>query len=79
MLLHRFGERAEDDARLRQLRLEGGGHGDAVEHRVHRDAGQDRLLLQRNAELLVGLEQLRIDLVQALGPVALWSSGGDNK
>ena len=59
-----------------QLALEGGGDGDAVEHRIHRDAGQHRLLLQRNAELLVGLEQFRIDLVQALGAVAfrLWAT-----
>ena len=43
-----------------------------VEHRVDGDrgapcdAGQDLALLQRDAELLVGLEQLRIDLVEAL-------------
>ena len=31
--------------------------------------GEARALVQRHAELLVGLEQLRIDLVQALRPV----------
>ena len=71
MLLHGFGEGAEDDAHFVQFGLEGGGDGDAIEHRIHRDAGEHRPLLQRNAELLVGLEQFRIDLVQALGPVAL--------
>ncbi len=71
MLLHRLGERAEDDALLRQLVLEGGGDGDAVEHRVHGHAGEHLLLVQRDAELLVGLEQLRIHLVQALGRVVL--------
>ena len=53
------------------LLFEGGGHGNAVEHRVHRDAGQHRLLLQGDAELVVGLQQLGIDLVQALGAVLL--------
>ena len=44
-----------------------------IEHRIDRDAprrlraldaGQHFLLAQRNAELLVGLENLRIDLVE---------------
>ena len=61
-----FGDRAEDHARLVQLFLEGGGDRDGIEHRVHRHAGQQLLLGQRNAELLVGLEQLGIDFVQAL-------------
>ena len=71
MLLHRLGERAEDDPHLLQLFLEGGGHRDAVEHRVHRHAGQQLPLFQWDAELLVGLQQLRIHLVQALGAVFL--------
>src|SRR5207237_2691181 len=62
MLLHRLGEGTEDDARLGQLRLEGGGHRDAVEDGVHRDAGEPLLLLERDAELLEGLEQLGVDL-----------------
>ena len=66
MLLHRLGERTEDHAHFRQLVLEGGGDRDAVEHRVHRDAGQHLLLGQRNAQLLVGAQNLRIELVQAL-------------
>src|SRR5713101_1225919 len=68
MVLHRLGERAEDDACLGQLLLEGGGHRDAVEDGVHRDAGEHLLLLQRNAELAEGLEQLGIDLLEALRP-----------
>ena len=75
MLLDGFGEGAEDDAGFVQLGLEGGGHGNAIEHRIHRDAGQDGLLLQGDAELGVGLEQLRIDVVQALGPIALGLGG----
>ena len=70
MLLHRLGERAEDDAGLGQALLERRRDRDAVEHRVDRDAGQPRALVQRHAELVVGREQLRIDLGQALGPVA---------
>jgi hypothetical protein len=49
---HRLGDRAEDDAHLLQLLLEGGGDRDAVEHGVDGDAGQHFLLAQRDAELL---------------------------
>ena len=44
---------------------------DAVEDRVHRDPGQARALVQGHPQLLVGLEQLGVDLVQALRPVLL--------
>ena len=47
---------------------------DAVEHRVDRDAGQGRALLQRDAELLVGRQQFGIDLVEDFGPG--WVLGG---
>ena len=70
-VLHRLRERAEDDAGRRQPLLEGGGDRDAVEHRVDRDAGQARALVQRHAELVVGREQLRVDVGQALRPVGL--------
>src|SRR5208282_2041208 len=63
----RLGDRAEDDADLLYLALEGRRHRDAVEDRIDGDAGQDLLLPKRNAELLVGLEELGIDLAQALG------------
>ena len=53
-------------ALLLELVLEGGGDRDAVEHRVHRDAAEALLLFQRDAELLVGLQQLGVDLVEAL-------------
>ena len=69
VLLHRLGDRAEDDAELAELLLEGGRDRDAVEHVVHRDAGQHLLLAHRDAELLVGAQQLGIDLGQALRPV----------
>ena len=56
-----------------ELLLEGGRDRNRIEHRVDRDAplalrahdaGEDLLLAQRNAELLVGLEDFRIDLVE---------------
>ena len=72
MLPHGFTEGAEDDPCLRQFGLVGGTDGDAVEDGVHRYPGQKFLLGQRDAELLVGLEQLGIDIVEAsqgsLGP-----------
>ena len=40
-----------------------------VEDRVDGDAGELRALAQRNAELLVGLEELRVDVVERLRPV----------
>ena len=71
MVLHRLGEGAEDDADLRELLAEGRRDRDRVEDRVHRDAGQLAALAQRNAELLVGLEELRVHLLEALRAVLL--------
>ena len=73
MRLHRFRNRAEDHAGLRQLLLEGRGDRHAVEHGVDRhpagfDAREDFLLTQRNAELLVSAQQLGIDFVERLRP-----------
>ena len=69
MLVNGLGNGAEDDARVGQRGAEGRGDRDAVEHGIHGDPGERLLLLDRNAELLVGLEQGRIDLVEALGHV----------
>ena len=67
MILHRLRERAEDDAQLRQLAAEGGRHRHRVEHRVDGDAGEQLLLLdQRNAELVEGRADLRVDFVHAV-------------
>ena len=70
MLTHCLGERAEQDARLREPLAEGGRDRDTVEHRVDGDAREARTLVQRHAELLVGGEQFRVDIRQALRPVA---------
>ncbi len=56
---------------LGQLLLERGPHRHAIKHRVHRHPGQPLALLQRNPQLLVGLQQLRINLLQAPRPIAL--------
>ena len=75
MLADRLAHRAEDHPGLGQLLLEGGHHRDAVEHRVDRvlgralNAGQNFLLLQGDAELCVGGQKVRIDLVQAGGAI----------
>jgi len=62
----RFRERAEDHARGLQFLLECGAHGNGIEHRIHRHAGQLGALVQRHAELVVGLDQLRVDVGQRL-------------
>ena len=72
MFLHRLRDRAKDHPRLGQVRLECRADRFAVKHRVHRDAGQPRPLVQRHAELLVRLEQLGIHLVEALRAVAFF-------
>ena len=69
MFLHRFAERAEDDALFGELFLESRADRNAIKHRVHRHARQPPAFAQRNAELLVSLQQLRINFVQALRPV----------
>ena len=71
VLPDRLGERAEDDPDLLQLLLEGGGDAHAVEDRVHGHAREAGALVQGHPELLVGLEELRVDIGQALGPVLL--------
>ena len=71
MLADRFGDGEEDDSGLLQLLAEGGGDGDAVEHGVDRDlgrafdSGEHLLLLDRNAELLVGAADFGIELVES--------------
>ncbi len=72
MLADRLRDRHEDHAGLHQFRLERRRDRHRIEHRVDGDArgtldaGKDLLLAQRDAELLVGLENLRIDLVEGL-------------
>ena len=68
MILHCFGKRTENDPQLAQLCFERRRDRDTVEHRIDGDAGEQIPVRRRgNAELLVGLEQLRVDLFQTLG------------
>src|SRR5690606_33417994 len=72
ILADRLADREEDHPGLLEFLAERRGNGDAVEHRVDRDLarpldpGEHLLLLERDAELLVDLENFRIDLVEAL-------------
>ena len=72
MRLHGFRDRTEDDPVLLEPVAECRGDGDAVEDGIDRDiahARQNLLFLQRDAELGVSLEKLRIDLVETQRPV----------
>ena len=66
MILHRLGKRAENNSYFGELGLESCGHGDAIEHRIHRNAREHLLFGERNAQLFVGPQNFRIELVQAL-------------
>ena len=80
MILNGFAERAEDDSELAQLLFHGRSDRDAVENGVDGDAGQHFLLVQGDAELLVSLEQLGIDFVEALERLdALWRGVVDER
>src|SRR3984893_12271188 len=76
MDMHGFRNRAENHSRPGQFLLESGDDRDRVEHRIDRDsavradAGKRLLLAQRNSELRVNLEKLRIDFVERF-----WTGG----
>src|SRR5215510_4631950 len=75
MLLHRLRERTEDYTKFCQLFLEGCCDRDAVEYRIHRNSRQHLLFCKWNTELLVGTEDFRIELIQALQPRLLLRGG----
>jgi uncharacterized protein YdiU (UPF0061 family) len=58
-------ERAEDDAMLHQFSLVRRADGHRVEDGVDRHAGEHFLLVERDAELVVRLADLRVQFVQA--------------
>src|SRR3546814_2834653 len=66
VVLDGLGHRAEDDALLGQLLAERGADRDRVEHRVHGHAGELGAFMQRNTELVVGVEQLLRHFVERL-------------
>ena len=66
MFADRFGDRAENNPLFRQFGAIGGRHRHAVKHRVYRHhAGQRFLFFQRDAQLVIGFQQLLVNLVQA--------------
>ena len=80
MLADGFRDRHEDHAGLLQLFLEGRDDGHRIEDGVDGDlglfdAGEDFLLAQRNAELLVGPQQFRVNLVERLRAALVLRSG----
>src|SRR4030088_87143 len=66
MVLYRFAKRAENDPELPELFSHSRPDRDAVEDRIDGDTGEEFLLGERDAQLLVGAEELGIDFVQAL-------------
>ena len=73
MLLHGLAERAEDDSLVSQFLTEGRSHRNRVEHGIDGShAGQNLPLFQRNAELVEGLGQLRVNLLR---PVSILLRG----
>src|SRR6266852_5196595 len=75
MLLYRFREGAEDNSQISQLLLERSRHGDAIEHRIHSHTREVLLLLERNAQFLVGAQDLWIQFLQARAAGLLFGRG----
>ena len=76
MLLHRLAERTENDALFGELLFERGADGNGIKHRVHGHAGEPLAFAQRDAKLFIGLQQFRINLIEAFRPVALFPGRG---
>lgn len=66
VLLDGLAHGAKDDAGLGEVSAKGGGDGDRVEDGVHRDVGEALLLVERDAELVEGAQELGVHLVEAL-------------
>src|SRR5690606_19716298 len=72
MFADRLADRQENNTRLLEFFAEGRRDDDAIEHGIDRnlarafDAGKNLLLLDRDAKLLVDLEDFGIDLVEAV-------------
>ena len=64
MFLNRFAKGTEDDPLFAELLFKGRADRDAIKHGVHCDASEALTFFERNAELLVGLDQLGINLVE---------------
>ena len=66
VILHGFGERAEDHAGLGKRFLERGGHRDRVDDGIDGHVAEHLLLVQRDPELVEHVADLRVDLVHAV-------------
>ncbi len=75
IVLDRLAERAEDDAQLGEFLAMGGLDRHRVHHGVHSHAGEHLLLLEGDTQAVERIEQLRIDLVEALGRLFLFGRG----
>ena len=75
MFFNRLAEGAEDDAVLGQLLFVGSGNRNAVEDGVNRHIREALLLTQGNPELVEGLEQFGVHLIEAGLLLLLFGSG----
>ena len=66
MVLYGVAYRAEDDALLRELLLESGLHRHRVHDGIHRHTAERKAFLERDAELVERLHQLRVYLLLAV-------------
>ena len=66
MLLYGLGHGAEYDAQFGQFFLEGRFHTHRIDHHIHGHSAQSLLFFQADAQLVEGLEQLWVHLVEAV-------------
>ena len=64
MVLHRLRKRAEDDAGFGERVLKGRRYGYGIEDCVDGDTRERGALVQRDAEFLIGAQQLRVDVIK---------------
>ena len=64
--MHCLRKRTEDYAMLFQGGLVSRGHRHAVKHRIDGDSRHSFLLFQRDPQLLVSLQQTRVDFIKAV-------------
>ena len=71
MSAHGLRDAAEDDALGGQALTERGLHADRVHNGIHSRATEGQPLFQRDAQLVEGAHQLRVDVISARGPLLL--------
>ena len=76
ILLYCLGNGAEDHAGFFQRFLEGGGYRNGIEDRINRYTGQLGPFVQGDSQFFIGAQQLRINVVQALGHVFFFLGRG---